>query len=112
MCCFWKLAIVIFNLFFSNQFVPALVILDLSLVLPYIFKSTTSKKIYAERHEEYDPCCQVMHCTVYCTVLYCTVLYCQDKFADVTYYLLIWRRPKFFLFNYIQPAVLINIIAL
>jgi len=51
------------------------------------------KKIYAERHEEHDPCC-------------------EDKFADVTYYLLIWRRPKFFLFNYIQPAVLINILAL
>merc|ERR1719391_1175277 len=51
------------------------------------------KKIYAERHEEFDPCC-------------------EDKFADVTYYLLIWRRPKFFLFNYIQPAVLINILAL
>ena len=49
---------------------------------------------------------------MFCTVQYCTVLYCQDKFADVTYYLLIWRRPKFFLFNYIQPAVLINIIAL
>ena len=28
------------------------------------------------------------------------------------YYLVIWRRPKFFLFNYIQPAVLINILAL
>ena len=28
------------------------------------------------------------------------------------YYLVVWRRPKFFLFNYIQPAVLINIIAL
>ena len=51
------------------------------------------KKIFAERHEEMDPCC-------------------EDKFADVTYYLLIWRRPKFFLFNYIQPAVLINILAL
>jgi len=51
------------------------------------------KKIYAIRHEEHDPCC-------------------EDKFADVTYYLLIWRRPKFFLFNYIQPAVLINILAL
>jgi len=51
------------------------------------------KKIYANRHEEHDPCC-------------------EDKFADVTYYLLIWRRPKFFLFNYIQPAVLINILAL
>ena len=36
----------------------------------------------------------------------------KDAFADVTYYLLIWRRPKFFLFNYIQPAVLINILAL
>merc|ERR1711892_1199031 len=51
------------------------------------------KRIYAERHEEQDPCC-------------------EDKFADVTYTLVIWRRPKFFLFNYIQPAVLINILAL
>jgi len=51
------------------------------------------KRIYAERHEVSDPCC-------------------EDKFADVTYYLVIWRRPKFFLFNYIQPAVLINILAL
>jgi len=51
------------------------------------------KRIYAERHEEHDPCC-------------------EDKFADVTYTLVIWRRPKFFLFNYIQPAVLINILAL
>jgi len=51
------------------------------------------KRIYAERHEEQDPCC-------------------VDKFADVTYTLVIWRRPKFFLFNYIQPAVLINILAL
>ena len=25
---------------------------------------------------------------------------------------MVWRRPKFFLFNYIQPAVLINIITL
>ena len=31
---------------------------------------------------------------------------------DSRYYLVVWRRPKFFLFNYIQPAVLINIIAL
>eukprot|EP00090_Calanus_glacialis_P022134 TRINITY_DN34156_c0_g1_i1.p1 TRINITY_DN34156_c0_g1~~TRINITY_DN34156_c0_g1_i1.p1 ORF type:complete len:596 (-),score=103.65 TRINITY_DN34156_c0_g1_i1:68-1855(-) len=51
------------------------------------------KRIYAERHEVRDPCC-------------------EDKFADVTYTLVIWRRPKFFLFNYIQPAVLINILAL
>jgi len=51
------------------------------------------KKIYARRHEMPDPCC-------------------VDAFADVTYYLVIWRRPKFFLFNYIQPAVLINILAL
>eukprot|EP00092_Neocalanus_flemingeri_P031622 GFUD01034340.1.p1 GENE.GFUD01034340.1~~GFUD01034340.1.p1 ORF type:complete len:436 (+),score=85.73 GFUD01034340.1:128-1309(+) len=51
------------------------------------------KRIYAERHEVRDPCC-------------------ADKFADVTYTLVIWRRPKFFLFNYIQPAVLINILAL
>ena len=33
------------------------------------------KRIYAERHEEKDPCC-------------------EDKFADVTYYLVVWRRPK------------------
>ena len=32
--------------------------------------------------------------------------------CDSRYYLVVWRRPKFFLFNYIQPAVLINIIAL
>jgi len=51
------------------------------------------KKFWAERHEEKDPCC-------------------VDPFADVTYYILIWRRPEFFLFNYIQPAVLINILAL
>jgi len=51
------------------------------------------KRIWAERHEQKDPCC-------------------TDSFADVTYYLLIWRRPQFFLFNYIQPAVLINILAL
>jgi len=51
------------------------------------------KKFWAVRHEEKDPCC-------------------TDPFADVTYYILIWRRPEFFLFNYIQPAVLINILAL
>merc|ERR1719192_2540878 len=51
------------------------------------------KRLWAERHEEKDPCC-------------------EDKFADVTYYMIVWRKPKFFLFNYIQPAVLINIIAL
>jgi len=51
------------------------------------------KKFWAVRHEEKDPCC-------------------SDPFADVTYYILIWRRPEFFLFNYIQPAVLINVLAL
>ena len=51
------------------------------------------KRIFAKRHQGSDPCC-------------------QKEFADITYYLLIWRRPTFFLFNYIQPAVLINILAL
>merc|ERR1712223_621503 len=51
------------------------------------------KKFWAERHEEKDPCC-------------------VDPFADVTYYILIWRRPEFFLFNHIQPSVLINLLAL
>ena len=51
------------------------------------------KRIHAERHQLKDPCC-------------------EHEFADITYYLLIWRRPTFFLFNYIQPAVLINVLAL
>merc|ERR1711981_1080261 len=33
-------------------------------------------------------------------------------FVYITYYLVIWRKPKFFLFNYIQPSVLINLLAL
>ena len=42
------------------------------------------------------------------------IIIIQHLFHDPVsrYYLVVWRRPKFFLFNYIQPAVLINIIAL
>ena len=62
------------------------------------------------RQEVYDPCC-------------------EDPFVYITYFLVIWRwlmplpqtislkdflarKPKFFLFNYIQPSVLINLLAL
>ena len=41
------------------------------------------KKIYAERHEEFDPCC-------------------DDAFADVTYYLLIWRQFGLYLVDGIK----------
>ena len=51
------------------------------------------QQFYAKRYEKLDPCC-------------------EDPFVYITYYLVIWRRPNFFLFNYIQPSVLINILAL
>ena len=51
------------------------------------------KRIHAKRHQIKDPCC-------------------SEEVAYISYYLLIWRRPTFFLFNYIQPAVCINILAL
>ena len=51
------------------------------------------KNFYATRTEQFDPCC-------------------KDPFVHITYYLVIWRKPLFFLFNYIQPSVLINILAL
>ena len=53
----------------------------------------TLQQFYAKRYEKLDPCC-------------------KDPFVYITYYLVIWRKPKFFLFNYIQPSVLINILAL
>ena len=53
----------------------------------------TLQQFYARRYEKLDPCC-------------------EDPFVYITYYLVIWRKPKFFLFNYIQPSVLINILAL
>ena len=51
------------------------------------------KSVHAERYLFKDPCC-------------------KEEFPHISYFLLIWRRPTFFLFNYIQPAVLINILAL
>ena len=51
------------------------------------------RNFYAKRNEKFDPCC-------------------EDPFVYITYYLVIWRKPLFFLFNYIQPSVLINILAL
>ncbi|XP_023332575.1 neuronal acetylcholine receptor subunit alpha-7 [Eurytemora carolleeae] len=51
------------------------------------------KKIFARGNKMPDPCC-------------------ERTFSDVTFYIVIWRRPTFFLFNYIQPVVLINILAL
>ena len=51
------------------------------------------QQFYAKRYEKLDPCC-------------------EDPFVYITYYLVIWRKPRFFLFNYIQPSVLINILAL
>ena len=68
------------------------------------------KKIYAERHEEFDPCCDEKFADV--TYVRLLPTYWEHSRKHFRYYLLIWRRPEFFLFNYIQPAVLINILAL
>jgi len=48
---------------------------------------------WAERSERNDACC-------------------EEPFADITYYIQIRRIPTFFIWNYIAPSVLINILAL